>query len=199
VNALGFDNGRFVNHPIKTDLGLTLKYTISPNVTLDAAINPDFAEIEADAPVVTANQRFPIFFEEKRPFFLEGKEIFDSPLSVFYSRTIIDPDVATKLTGKIGKNSFGILAASDNAPGNYTEDERTLNDICLFRQQQLDPTTQCPINELIGQNAMFGVVRLKRDFGKNNNLGFSVPRGYFLITVTLLAGSTERINWTMRQ
>ena len=83
------------------------------------AINPDFAEIEADAPVVTANQRFPIFFEEKRPFFLEGKDIFDSPLQPFYSRTIVDPDLAAKLTGKTGRNTFGILLASDNAPGNY--------------------------------------------------------------------------------
>src|SRR5687768_14126344 len=86
-NPIGLqDPGRFVNDPVKPEYGLNLKYTLSPNVTLDAAINPDYAEIEADAPVVTANQRFPIFFEEKRPFFLEGKEIFDSPLSPFYSR-----------------------------------------------------------------------------------------------------------------
>lgn len=56
VNASSIDPGRFVNQPIKQDIGVTLKYTISPSVTLDAAINPDFAEIEADAPVVTANQ-----------------------------------------------------------------------------------------------------------------------------------------------
>ena len=76
VPALEVAGGRFVNHPVKADIGLTLKYTLSPNITLDAAINPDFAEIEADAPVVTANQRFPIFFQEKRPFFLEGADIF---------------------------------------------------------------------------------------------------------------------------
>ena len=114
-----------MNHPVKNDIGVNLKYTLSPNVTLDAAINPDYAEIEADAPVVSANQRFPIFFQEKRPFFLEGQDIFNSPLQVFYSRTIIDPDVALKLSGKTGKTSFGMLVASDNAPGNYTEDERT--------------------------------------------------------------------------
>lgn len=153
------DPGRFVNDPLKAELGLNLKYTISPNITLDAAINPDFAEIEADAAVVTANQRFPIFFQEKRPFFLEGKEIFDSPLQPFYSRTIVDPDIAAKLTGKIGKNSFGLLVASDNAPGNYSEDE--LNDP-LF----------APSDEFVGKNALFGVLRLKRDIGKENNLGF---------------------------
>ncbi len=163
--------GRFVNHPIKKDIGVNLKYTISPNVTLDAAINPDFAEIEADAPVVSANQRFPIYFQEKRPFFLEGKDIFDSPLQPFYSRNIVDPDVAIKLTGKINKTSFGILAASDNAPGNYSENERTLNAQCLERQR-LNPTVRCSVNEFIDKNALFGVLRLKRDFGKNNNIGF---------------------------
>lgn len=144
--------GRFINQPIKQQYGVTLKYTITPNITLDAAINPDFAEIEADAPVVTANQRFPIFFTEKRPFFLEGSEIFQSPIQVFYSRTIEDPDVATKLTGKVGKNSFGFLVASDAAPGNF------------------DGT---------GKNATFGILRLKRDFGKNNNIGFfATARSY---------------------
>ena len=163
--------GRFVNHPIKKDIGLNLKYSLSPNVTLDAAINPDYAEIEADAPVITANQRFPIFFQEKRPFFLEGKDIFDSPLQPFYSRTIVDPDVALKLTGKIDKTTFGILAASDNAPGNYDERARFANMQCLIRHET-DPGVLCPLNEFIDKNAMFGVLRLKRDFGSNNNIGF---------------------------
>ncbi|MGB7069016.1 MAG: carbohydrate binding family 9 domain-containing protein, partial [Pyrinomonadaceae bacterium] len=69
VQANEIAAGRFVNQPVKHDIGVTLKYTITPNITLDAAINPDFAEIEADAPVITANQRFPIFFEETRPCF----------------------------------------------------------------------------------------------------------------------------------
>ncbi|MEO8042424.1 MAG: DUF5916 domain-containing protein [Acidobacteriota bacterium] len=170
ANALGFDPvfypigvqdpGRFVNGSIKADLGVNLKYNISPNVTLDAAINPDYAEIEADAPVVTANQRFPIFFQEKRPFFLEGKEIFNSPLQSFYSRTIVDPDFAAKLTGKTGKNTFGFLVASDNAPGNYSEDERG------------DAVIAPRIAPFVDENALFSVLRLKRDIGKENSIGF---------------------------
>lgn len=165
------DPGKFVNDPVNVDLGMTLKYTLSPNVTLDAAINPDFAEIEADATVVSANQRFPIFFTEKRPFFLEGKEIFDSPLQPFYSRTIIDPDLAAKVTGKVGKNSFGLLVASDNAPGNYSEDERGELLNCQ-RLRELNPNRRCGIEEFIDKNAYFGVLRLKRDFGAANNVGF---------------------------
>ncbi|MGH9945901.1 MAG: DUF5916 domain-containing protein [Pyrinomonadaceae bacterium] len=171
---------RWVNNPIKQDIGVTVKYTLSPNITLDAAYNPDFAEIEADAPVVTANQRFPIFFEEKRPFFLEGVDIFQSPLRIFHSRTIVDPDLAAKLTGKIGKTSFGFLAASDKAPGNYGEDD--LND-----------TIRLPrINEFIDKNATFGVLRLKRDVGKENSLGFFSTYRSFVEQKNAVAGFDGR-------
>lgn len=175
-SAIENPDGRFVNQPIEKDIGVTLKYTISPNITLDATYNPDFAEIEADAPVVTANQRFPIFFAEKRPFFLEGVEIFQSPLQVFYSRTIIDPDFAAKLTGKIGKTSFGFLGASDKAPGNYDIEERT------------DPATFRRISEFLDKNALFGVLRLKRDIGKENNIGFFGTYRSFPEQKNLLAG-----------
>ncbi len=160
-----------MNDPVKQDIGVNIKYTITPNITLDAAINPDFAEIEADAPVVTANQRFPIFFQEKRPFFLEGQDIFNSTLSPFYSRTIVDPDFASKLTGKIGKNSFGFLVASDNAPGNYSEDERAELNTCI-EGRIFQPNKRCPIEEFVDKNAFFSVLRLKRDVGKENTIGF---------------------------
>ena len=153
------DPGRFVNDGIKQDIGVNLKLNVTPNVTLDAAYNPDYAEIEADAPVVLANQRFPIFFQEKRPFFLEGADIFQSPLQVFYSRQIIDPDLAVKLTGKIGKNTFGLLAASDNAPGNYSQEDRN------------DPGIR-PSGEFLDKNANFIVARVKRDIGRENSVGF---------------------------
>jgi hypothetical protein len=165
------DPGKFVNDPVKQDIGVNVKYTITPNITFDATYNPDYAEIEADAPVVTANQRFPIFFQEKRPFFLESKEIFDSPLTPFYSRTIVDPDLAAKLTGKIGKTSFGFLGASDNAPGNYSEDERGDFNACV-NAHNLNPNVRCGLDEFLDKNAIFGVLRVKRDIGKQNNVGF---------------------------
>ena len=124
VNSGLLDPGRFVNEPIKFDPGLTGKYTITPNVTLDFAINPDFAQVESDQLVVTANQRFPIFFAEKRPFFLEGIDIFQTQIQAVHTRAIIDPLVAVKLTGKINRNTFGLMAASDNGPGNLSEEDR---------------------------------------------------------------------------
>jgi hypothetical protein len=159
--ARGFvDPGHFVNQPVGLDPGLTAKWGITPTVTLDLAINPDFAQVEADATVNTANQRFPIFFDEKRPFFLEGIDIFRTPMSVVHTRTIIDPDVAVKLTGKQGRNTFGLLVASDNAPGDFTNEQR------------FDPES-LPVagDRIIGKNATIGVLRLKRDFGKENTLG----------------------------
>ena len=152
VAAGQLDPGRMVNEPIKFDPGLTGKYSITPNVTLDFAINPDFAQVESDQLVVTANQRFPIFFPEKRPFFLEGIDIFQTQIAAVHTRTIVDPDVAVKLSGKVGRNTFGLLAASDNAPGNYSPEERLT----------ADP-------RLIGKNAMVGVLRLKRDIGKKDS------------------------------
>jgi hypothetical protein len=170
--------GRLLNEPVKLDPGLTVKYGITPTITLDAALNPDFAQVEADATVVTANQRFPIFFEEKRPFFLEGKEVFQTPITVLHTRAIVDPDAASKLTGKQGKNTFGLLFASDNAPGNFSEDE--LNDRRLAVISEPDPVLrqikqanfQHFFNKFVGKNATIGVLRVKRDVGKESSLGF---------------------------
>ncbi|MCA1817704.1 MAG: carbohydrate binding family 9 domain-containing protein [Acidobacteria bacterium] len=170
--------GRILNEPVKLDPGLTVKYGITPTVTLDAAFNPDFAQVEADATVVTANQRFPIFFEEKRPFFLEGKEIFQSPITIVHTRAIVDPDYAVKLTGKEGRNTFGLLVASDNAPGNFSEDE--LNERRLFVISGATPDIRAAravsfqhfFDKFVDRNATIGVLRLKRDVGRENSLGF---------------------------
>ena len=128
------DPGRIVNLPIAIDPGLTAKFIPSPAMTVDLAINPDFAQVEADQLVVTANQRFPIFFPEKRPFFLEGIDIFTTPITAVHTRAIVDPDVAVKTTGKLGRNSFGLILASDNGPGNLSLDDRGALNICLDRR-----------------------------------------------------------------
>src|SRR2546421_2989578 len=131
ANPALLDPGRTLNEPLKFDLGVTAKYSLTPTITLDLAINPDFAQVEADQTVVTANQRFPIFFEEKRPFFLEGIDIFNTPLQAVHTRAIVDPDLAVKLSGKRGKNTFGILMATDNAPGNFSEEDRQQEPVSL--------------------------------------------------------------------
>lgn len=158
------DPGRFVNRPIEADPGLTAKVGITPTITLDLAVNPDFAQVEADKTVVLVNQRFPIFFEEKRPFFLEGIDIFQTALSPVHTRTIIDPDVAAKITGRRGRNTFGVLVASDNAPGNFNEDER------------LEPQNF----RFIDKNAYIAILRGRRDVGQQSSLGFIATHYSFI-------------------
>lgn len=162
------DPGRIVNDPIAIEPGLTAKFTPSSALTLDLAMNPDFAQVEADQLVVTTNQRFPIFFPEKRPFFLEGIDIFQTPITAVHTKTIVDPDLAIKLSGKKGRNTFGLMVASDNGPGNLTLDDRGSLAICLARQA-LDPSVVCNNNRLVDKNAYIGVLRLKRDLGKGEN------------------------------
>jgi hypothetical protein len=150
-------------------------------VTLDFTVNPDFAQIEADQTVVTANQRFPIFFEEKRPFFLEGIDIFQTSLTPVHTRAIIDPDYAVKLTGKLGRYTFGLLLASDNAPGNFSQDELT------------DSVTGPGIQRLAGKNAYIGVLRLKRDVGHDSYLGFIATSYNFIEKHNEVAGFDGRL------
>lgn len=163
--------GRYFHEGLDADFGFTAKFGLTPTVTLDFAYNPDFAQVEADAPVSTANVRFPIFFPEKRPFFLERIDIFQSGLNVVNTRAIVDPDIAAKLTGRRGKNTFGIMYASDNAPGNYSDDERESLRDCQIRRLA-DPTINCGIERFVNQNADIGVLRVKRDIGRQHNLGF---------------------------
>jgi len=180
ANPNAFDPGRLLNQPLKFDLGLTAKYSLTPTVTLDLAINPDFAQVEADQTVVTANQRFPIFFEEKRPFFLEGIDIFRTPIQAVHTRSIVDPDVAVKLSGKRGKNTFGLLLASDNAPGNFTEEERQ------------DTTTFPTIQRFLDKNAYIGILRLKRDVGKQSYVGLLMTSYNFIEKHNQLGGIDGR-------
>jgi hypothetical protein len=176
ANPALVDPGRMLNEPIKADIGLTMKYGLTPTVTLDLAINPDFAQVEADQTVVTANQRFPIFFEEKRPFFLEGIDIFQTRLQAVHTRAIVDPDLAVKLSGKRGRNTFGVMLASDNAPGNFVGDERT------------DPVNL----RFLDKNAYIAVVRLKHDVGKESTIGFLGTSYNFIEKHNQLAGIDGR-------
>src|SRR6266853_1254344 len=180
ANPTMLDPGRILNQPIKFDLGLTAKYSLTPTVTLDLAINPDFAQVEADQTVVTANQRFPIFFDEKRPFFLEGIDIFKTPIRAVHTRAVVDPDIAVKLSGKRGKNTFGILLASDNAPGNFSEDERNNSSSLPAIQRFLD------------KNAYIGILRLKRDIGTGSNIGILLTSYNFIEKHNQLGGIDGR-------
>jgi hypothetical protein len=107
------------------DIGISAKYGITSTITLDATVNPDFSQVESDAFQVEVNQRFPIFFSEKRPFFMEGAGIFtlagqgndNSLQSAVHTRRIVDPIFGAKLTGTAGRLTFGTLTALDQGAG----------------------------------------------------------------------------------
>ena len=102
--------------------GASGKFGITSGVTLDATVNPDFSQVESDAFQIQVNQRFPIFFSEKRPFFMEGMGLFNiargnNMRTAVHTRRIVDPIFGTKLTGTVGKTTFGVLNALDDHPG----------------------------------------------------------------------------------
>ncbi len=190
-DAREIDPGRIVNEPVTLDLGLTAKFIPSSAVTVDLAINPDFAQVEADQLVVTANQRFPIFFPEKRPFFLEGIDIFQTPITAVHTRAIVDPDLAVKTTGKLGRNTFGLMVASDNGPGNFSADDRGALHACLdLRTVKLDEV--CNAERFVDKNAYIGVLRLKRDVGKENSIGMLATSYSFIEKHNQLLGIDGR-------
>jgi hypothetical protein len=106
---------------------LDLKWGITPDISLNATLNPDFSQIEADEAQVSMNDTFALFFDEKRPFFLDNADYFSSPLDLVYTRNVSSPDAGLKLTGRVDQQSFAIFAANDKdttfiLPGNISSD-----------------------------------------------------------------------------
>lgn len=97
----------------KYEPGLTAKWGFTNNLTLSATVNPDFSQVEADAPQMDVNEPFAIFFPEKRPFFTEGSDYFNTRLDAVYTRIIRDPSWGVKITGKEGPHTIGVYTVKD--------------------------------------------------------------------------------------
>ncbi|MGQ9617749.1 MAG: DUF5916 domain-containing protein [Candidatus Aminicenantia bacterium] len=140
---------------IDPEAGINFKYGISSNIIMDFTFNPDFSHIEADSPQIDVNQRYALYWPEKRPFFLEGSEIFNHPsINIVYTRRIIDPRWGGKITGKAGKFTFGYISALDINP---TES--------LWEITEKEGGG--------GEKALFNVFRAKMDLWKEAYLGFT--------------------------
>jgi Domain of unknown function (DUF5916)/Carbohydrate family 9 binding domain-like len=140
---------RFTGKHVQPKEGLDTKVVIKDSLVLDTTINPDFGQIESDDPQVTVNQRFEVFFPEKRPFFQENASYFATPLNLVFTRRVVDPLWGARLTGKAGPWAVGTFIADDRAPGKSVIDT--------------DP--------LSGNPAYFGVFRLNREVGNNSSVG----------------------------
>lgn len=101
----------------ETDAGLDVKWSPSAALALDATIRPDFSQVESDAAQIGANERFALFFPEKRTFFLEGVDLFSTPLQAVYTRTITAPDAGVRATGRVGATAFTALVTRDRGGG----------------------------------------------------------------------------------
>jgi hypothetical protein len=151
-----FTHARFLDQPrpaFETDTawraGVDGKMVLKDAFTLDLTFNPDFSQVESDEPQVTINQRFEVFFPEKRPFFIENASFFETPVNLFFSRRIADPQVGARLTGKKEGWAVAALAIDDRGPGEVVE----------------------PDSPVSGDRAGIGVVRLQRELPRQSNIG----------------------------
>jgi len=122
----------------------TVRWGVTQNLSMTATANPDFSQVEADIGQVTLNQRFALFYPEKRPFFLEGLEQFDTPNQLIYMRRIVQPVFGAKLAGKVGGMGIAYLGAVDNQDQSAT-----------------------------GANPVYNILRLRRDLGPTSTVGLA--------------------------
>lgn len=104
---------RFDHESMETSAGANLRLGFA-SISLDATVNPDFSQVESDAGLVTANERFSQFVAEQRPFFLEGIELFNAPNRLVHTRRIVDPVAGAKVTGKVGQWGVAYMSALDD-------------------------------------------------------------------------------------
>ncbi|WP_299072366.1 DUF5916 domain-containing protein [uncultured Paraglaciecola sp.] len=106
-----------------TEMGLDLKWGITPEISLQATLNPDFSQVEADEAQLSINDTFALFLDEKRTFFLENADYFSSNYNLVYTRNVSAPDYGAKVTGRKDQHTFGVFVANDAStnflvPGN---------------------------------------------------------------------------------
>jgi hypothetical protein len=142
------DGAGFQRGPLRPDAGVNLKYGLSTELTLDATVNPDFSQVEADADRVTVNERFALSLEEKRPFFLEGADLLSTQETLVYTRAIVSPLAGVRVTGALAGSGVAYLAAVDDHP-------------------RASPARLAPA----GERALFQVLRARRDLGPGSTLG----------------------------
>ncbi|MDH4132419.1 MAG: carbohydrate binding family 9 domain-containing protein [Gemmatimonadota bacterium] len=110
------------------EVGGTVRWGITSNLSLNGAVNPDYSQIESDVTQIQFDPRDALFYPEKRPFFLDGLELFQSPNNLIYTRRIVQPEGAVKLAGKVGGSDVGLISAVDNQIASATgEDNPILN------------------------------------------------------------------------
>jgi uncharacterized protein DUF5916/cellulose/xylan binding protein with CBM9 domain len=117
LDTRDYTNPYFQNATAQGQPGMDAKFVFHDHFTLDLTANPDFSQVESEDPQITVNQRYAVYFPEKRPFFLENEDFFRTPMDLFFTRNIGDPSAGIRLTGKDGPYSVGLMTADDRSPG----------------------------------------------------------------------------------
>jgi hypothetical protein len=154
----------------ETELSLSGAWSVTPNLTLNGTLNPDFSQVEADVRQMDVNTRFALFYPEKRPFFMEGSDYFSTPFQLVYTRAIADPDWGVKLTGKEGKNAWGIIAAED-AIANFLLPANQYSDLASWDHPLTDGAFR--FRRDVGENSTVGVLATHRQGGDYHNSVFA--------------------------
>jgi len=137
----------------KSQIGMNIRWAPTSNLTVNATINPDFSQVEADSVQLSINRNFSLFYREKRPFFLEEADVFETPMRIVHTRTIADPILGAKFTGKTGAYSYGGFYAEDTVT-NYLVPSSTGSYLASWDHSS---------------NAV--VLRGKKDIFSNSNIG----------------------------
>ena len=168
----------FSSRTLEGTAGGEAKAVLKDSIVLDATINPDFSDIESDQPQFTVNQRYPVYFPELRPFFLENANYFATPIPLVYTRNIVRPTFGVRATGKIAGTNVGFFLADDRGPGE----------------------TFAPGDLNYGKKAIFAVGRVSQDLGKGSSIGAIYTDQEFAGSWNRIGGLdfTARINdkWT---
>jgi hypothetical protein len=159
-------NPYFQNAVAQGQAGLDAKFVIHDHFVLDMTANPDFSQVETEDPQITVNQRFEVYFPEKRPFFLENADYFRTPIDLFFTRNIQDLSAGIRLTGKEGPYSVGLMASDDRAPGLAVPSFCPASEITGINLQS-------PIcsDALYGDRSYFTIARVSRDIFKESTVG----------------------------
>ena len=149
LDTRDYTNPYFQKATAQGQPGMDAKFVFRDHFTLDVTANPDFSQVESEDPQITVNQRYAVYFPEKRPFFLENEDFFRTPMDLFFTRNIGDPSAGIRLTGKDGPYSVGLMSSDDRSPGLAVPDSSTYS----------------------GVRSYFTVARVSRDIFRQSSVG----------------------------
>lgn len=161
-----FPDGELAVGRVRTELGLDLRWNPIPNLSVSTTINPDFSQVQADVAQLDVNNTFALRFPEKRAFFLEGADLYESPHDAVFTRTINDPSVGINVSGRFGVSAFGIIGARDEST-NIIVPGRTGS-----QHYQLEGSSNALIGRFrfdLPKNSSIGVITTHRSKGDYHN------------------------------